>query len=146
MPCASLHYASRLNLSVRQQSKFRAISGEISMRRFLLIFGWLSVIGSIGDGAISLYALWVLGSGGWVNLGLEVGPLLEQHLPLLLWVKDVARFVLPGSVVTWVFGLPALIYFPARVAMGCVIGWWALAAAKRKGGTPGVAGHKRAAA
>ena len=105
------------------------------MRRFLTVFGWLSVGGSIGDGAIALYALWVAGSGGWADLGLEVGPLLEQHLPRLYWVKDVARFVLPSSVVVWVFGLPALIYFPARVAIGCVVGWWALATAKRMNGS-----------
>ena len=123
--------ALRLISGVRQQNNCRAIFGKVSMRRFLLVFGWLSVIGSIGDGAISLYALWVVGSGGWTDLGLQVGPLLEKHLPVLYWVKDVARFVLPASVVTWVFDLPALVYFPVRVAMGCVIGWWALAKAKR---------------
>ena len=117
------------------------------MRRFLLWFGWLSVVGSIGDGAISLFALWVVGSGGWTDLGLAVGPLLEQHLPALYWVKDVARFVLPGSVVAWVFDLPALIYFPVRVAMGCVIGWWALATAKKMaGGSLRSANSARAAA
>ena len=105
------------------------------MRRFLLIFGWLSVVGSIGDGAIALYALWVVASDGWANPGLQVGPLLEQYLPLLYWVKDVARFVLPGSVVVWVFELTALVYFQARVAIGCVVGWWALATAKRMGGS-----------
>ncbi len=116
------------------------------MRRFLLIFGWLSIIGSVGDGAIAAYALWVVGSAGWVNPGLEVGPLLEQYLPFLYWVKDVAKVVLPGSVVGWIFGLPALVYFPARVAMSCVIGWWALAAAKRMGGSdPSSVGRARTA-
>ena len=109
------------------------------MRRFLLIFGWLSVIGSIGDGIISLYALWVVGSGGWANPGIQVGPLLEQHLPALYWVKDVARYVLPASVVTWVFNLPALVYFPVRVVMGCVISWWVLAKAKSMGSSKSVA-------
>jgi hypothetical protein len=70
-----------------------------STRRFLLVLGWLSVVGSIGDGAIALYAMWVMGSGGWANPALEVGPLLEQHLPVLYWVKDVAKFVVPASVV-----------------------------------------------
>lgn len=103
------------------------------MRRFLLAFGWLSVIGSIGDGAIALYALWIVGASGWGTLGIEVGSLLEQHLAFLYWVKDVARIVLPVSIVTWIFSLPALLYFPVRVAMGCVIGWWALSAAKKMG-------------
>jgi hypothetical protein len=104
------------------------------MRRFLLIVGWLSVAGSIGDGAIALYALWLVGAGGWTDPALAVGTLLEQRLPFLYWVKDVARFVLPPGVVSWVFGLPALAYFPARVVMGCAIGWWALAKAARWGG------------
>lgn len=117
------------------------------MRRFLLVLGWLSVVGSIGDGAIALYALWVVGSEGWANAGLQVGPLLEQHLPVLYWVKDVARVVLPGSVADWVFGLPALVYFPARVLIGCIVGWWTLAAAKRMGGgDSGALGGHRAAA
>lgn len=65
---------------------------------------------------------------------MAVGPLQEQHLQPLCWVKDVARFVLPVGVVAWVFDQPALVYFPVRVAAGCVIGWWALAAAKGMGG------------
>lgn len=116
------------------------------MRRFLLIFGWLSVIGSIGDGLISVYALWVVGSGGWGNPGVQVGPLLEQHLPALYWVKDVARHVLPASVATWVFNLPALVYFPVRVVMGCVIGGWVLAKAKSMGSSAVVVANGRAAA
>lgn len=103
------------------------------MRRFLLVFGWLSFAGSLGDGVIALYALWIVAAGGWSDPGIQVGPLLEQHLPVLLWVKDVARVVLPGGVVAWVFALPALIYFPTRVLTGAVIGGWALAAAKRMG-------------
>lgn len=103
------------------------------MRVFLLTLGWSSIIGSFGDGAIGLYALWIIGSGGGADLGLQVGPLLQQHLPLLHWVKDVAGYVLPAGVVAWVFGLPALVYFPARIAMSCVIGWWALATARKMG-------------
>jgi hypothetical protein len=117
------------------------------MRRFLLVFGWLSVIGSVGDGVISLYAIWIIASSGWANPGLEVGPLLEQNLPYLYWVKDVARVVLPSGVVAWIFGLPALAYFPARVAMGRVVGWWALATARAMdGGSSGSVGGSRAAA
>lgn len=112
------------------------------MRRFLLVFGWLSVIGSIGDGVIALCALWIIGAGGWSDLGLQVGPLLQQHLPFLYWVKDIAAFVLPASVVAWVFGLPALVYFPVRVVLGCVAGAWALAVAKRmRGGKSGAGGR-----
>jgi hypothetical protein len=139
LPCGQLRAAIRLNLSVRQQNNCRVIFWGTLMRRFLLIFGLLSVIGSVGDGLISLYALWVVGSGGWADPGIQVGPLLEQYLPALYRVKDVARYVLPASVVTWVFNLPALVYFPVRVVMGCVIGWWVLAKAKSMSSSKSVA-------
>jgi len=97
------------------------------MRNFLLILGWMSIIGSIGDAVLVLFALWLIGRGGWTNIGLEVDSLLQQHLPFLSWIKELAIFVLPDSAVWWIFNLPALVYFPVRVAMGSVIGWWALA-------------------
>ena len=111
------------------------------MRLFLLALGWSSIVGSFGDGAIGLYALWVIGSSGWVELGMPVQTLLQQHLPFIFWVKEVASQVLPAGVVAWIFGLPALVYFPARIALSCVIGWWALATARKIGsGSPPVAG------
>lgn len=63
----------------------------------------------------------------------------DRGLKLLVLDKDVARYVLPASVVTWVFNLPALVYFPVRVVMGCVIGWWVLAKAKSMGSSKSVA-------
>jgi hypothetical protein len=101
------------------------------MRSFLLILGWISIIGSIGDAVLALYALWVISRGGWTNIGLEVDSLLQQHLPFLAWVKELAKFVLPDSAVLWIFNLPSLVYFPARVAMGFAIGWWVLAMAEK---------------
>lgn len=66
---------------------------------------------------------------------MPVEALLNKHLPFISWVKQVASHVLPAGVVSWVFGLPALVYFPARIAMSCAIGWWALATARRMAGT-----------
>ncbi|WP_448556593.1 hypothetical protein [Thalassotalea montiporae] len=37
--------------------------------------------------------------------------------------------MLPEKVVNWIFDLPALIYFPIRIAMSIFIGWWALSKA-----------------
>lgn len=99
------------------------------MRLFLLALGWSSIVGSFGDGAIGLYALWVVGSAGWAEPWMAVDTLFQQHLSFIYWVKQVAYHVLPGGVVAWIFGLPALVYFPARIAMSCVIGWWALSTA-----------------
>lgn len=107
------------------------------MRLFLLALGWSSIVGSFGDGAIGLYALWAIGAAGWVEPWLPVDTLLQQHLPFIYWVKQVAFHVLPAGLVGWLFGLPALVYFPARIAMSCVIGWWALATARKMGtGSP----------
>ena len=117
------------------------------MRLFLLVLGWSSIIGSFGDGAIGLYALWIIGSGDWADPWLQVGPFLQQHMTYIYWVKDVASHVMPAGVLAWLFGLPALVYFPARIAVSCVIGWWALSAARRMGGgRPPVAPHAPAAA
>ncbi|WP_143703952.1 hypothetical protein [Luteimonas cellulosilyticus] len=100
---------------------------------FLLVLGWSSFVGSIGDGAIGLYALWVVAASGWDDPGLQVGALLQAHLPALLWVKAVAAHVLPAHVVAWLFALPALLYFPARIVMSGLLGWWALATARTLG-------------
>ena len=91
------------------------------MRRGMMIFGWLSVAGSVFDGLIALIVLW-LAARGEANPGITVDTHLREHLAFIYWVKDVAFVVMPDGVVRWLFGLPALIYFPVRVAMSIVIG------------------------
>jgi len=41
-------------------------------------------------------------------------------------VKQVAFYVMPQSFANWLFGIPAVIYFPVRILMSLIIGWWAL--------------------
>ncbi len=100
------------------------------MRTFLVWFGWISVVGSVGDGAIAAWLGWLVLAGDAPS-GMSVDAHLRDHLPWLYWVRDVAEVVLPQPVVEWVFGLPALVYFPVRVGMSIVLGWWALSVAAR---------------
>lgn len=102
-----------------------------STRSLLLAFGWASVIGSAFDGAIALYALLVVGMGE-AGIGISVDLFLRNFLAILYWIKELARLVLPETVVAWIFALPALVYFPARVVLGIALGAWAFAAARRR--------------
>lgn len=99
-------------------------------RTLLLAFGCASIIGSAFDGAIALYALLVLGMSE-AGIGISVDLFLRDFLAILYWIKELARMVLPEAVVAWIFALPALVYFPARVVLGVLLGGWALAVARR---------------
>lgn len=96
------------------------------MKKALIIFAWLSIIGSVGDGLITLYTgyLWISDSG--VDLWISVENLIRNHISLLYWVKKLAYYVMPSNIVVWIFELPALIYFPVRVVSSILIGWWLL--------------------
>lgn len=96
------------------------------MRIFLLFIGWSSVIGSFGDGALGLYALWIAAASNWAELSISLDAFLKQYVEFIYWVKQVAYYVMPKDFATWLFGLPALAYFPVRILMSAVIGWWAL--------------------
>ena len=107
------------------------------MRLFLLILGWSSVVGSIGDGALALYALWINVMDNWTSINISVNDFIRDYVAIIYWVKQVAFYVLPETVVLWLFSLPALMYFPIRIIMSIFIGWWALtkAAQLSKNGT-----------
>ncbi len=100
------------------------------MRTLLFVFGWASLIGSIGDGLIAAVLGWLVATQG-ADPSITVDQHLRDHLPFLYWVRDVAAFVLPAPVVEWVFGLKALVYFPVRVVVSILIGGWALSAAAK---------------
>jgi hypothetical protein len=109
------------------------------LRIFLLAMGWSSLLESFLAALIGLYAAWIIGSAGWSDVWMSVDTLLRQHLDFISWVKQIAQDVLPAGVVRWVFGLPALIYFPIRVILSCAIGYGALFVARRM--APSQAGH-----
>ena len=96
------------------------------MRLFLLFIGWSSVFGSFGDSALALYALWITAISGSAELSISLDAFLKQYVEVLYWVKQIAYYVMPESFVKWLFGLPALVYFPVRILASIVIGWWAL--------------------
>jgi len=96
------------------------------VRFFLLFIGWSSVVGSFGDGALGLYALWVAVLSESVELSISLDAFLRQYVEVMYWVKQIAYYVMPQDFVKWLFGLPALVYFPVRILMSVIIGWWAL--------------------
>ena len=106
-------------------------SREVVLRRFLLILGWSSFIGSVADSLILLVAVWAV-VGGEAVWGLSMEALLRELIPWLYWVKQVAVQLLPEAFVSWLFTLPALVYFPIRIVTSVLIGWWAFAAADRR--------------
>lgn len=99
------------------------------MRTFLLILGWSSVAGSFGDGALCLYAVWINFINDWGLLNITIDDFLKSYVQLIYWVKQVAFYVIPESIVLWLFNLPALLYFPLRIIMSVIIGWCALSKA-----------------
>ncbi|MBU2925353.1 hypothetical protein Q4530_12880 [Colwellia sp. 1_MG-2023] len=96
------------------------------MRAFLLFIGWSSVIGSFGDGGLGIYALWLAMSSDLVSIGISLDEFLKSYVEVIYWVKSVAFVVMPKDFASWLFSVPALAYFPTRIVMSAVIGWWAL--------------------
>lgn len=101
------------------------------MRNFLLFLGWSSVVGSFGDGAISLYVIWINFQNEWAFLYISINEFLKDYVPFIYWVKSIAFYVMPDNFVLWLFNLPALFYFPVRIIMSLLIGWWALSKAEQ---------------
>lgn len=102
------------------------------MRRLLLFLGWASFAGSLFDGAISAYLLWLIVDGEATS-GIAVDAHLRVHLHFLYWVKDIAYMLFPDTFVDWLLALPATVYFPVRVAVSVLVGAWLLQTARRMG-------------
>ncbi|MCM2679337.1 hypothetical protein [Echinimonas agarilytica] len=101
------------------------------MKKGLIIFAWISILGSVGDAFIALYGGFLVAFVPSVELNISVEQLIKNHIYPLYWVKQVAIYVLPSTVVVWLFELPALVYFPVRVVSSIFIGWWVLRIANK---------------
>jgi hypothetical protein len=99
-------------------------------RKLWLLLGWSSLLGNLGDGTLALCTGAVVFLNPAVDLDVTVEAFLKDHVTWLYWVKAVATSLLPQPAVTWLFELPALVYFPTRVVMGTLVGWWAFRQAK----------------
>ena len=96
------------------------------MRQLLIFIGWSSIIGSFVDGALGVYALWVVIDSGVIDFNLTLDKYLKNHVEFIYWVKQLALFVMPKGIALWLFSIPALIYFAVRILVSLAIGWWAL--------------------
>lgn len=101
------------------------------MRRFLIFIGWASLIGSILDAGILVYAITQILSLPDVTFAMTVDHHLKDHLSFLYWVKDVAHALFPAGFVDWLFGLNAIAYFSFRLIASAIIGTWALKTAAK---------------
>jgi len=94
------------------------------MRRTILFLAWSGVVGAVFDSAITIFALIEIALSPDVVLGMSVDQHLKDHLTFLYWIKDVAYVLLPDTFVDWLFDLPALAYFPSRIFVNAVMGYW----------------------
>ncbi len=78
------------------------------------------------DAAITLFAAWEVATSEELGINLTVDEHLKTHLHFLYWLKDVAYFLAPDGFIDWLFNLPALAYFPVRILINLIFGWWML--------------------
>lgn len=96
------------------------------MRKLLVVLAWSGVFGAIFDAAITAFAAWEVATTENMGIGLTVDQHLKNHLHFLYWIKDVAFFLAPNDFIDWLFDLPALLYFPFRILINLLFGWWML--------------------
>lgn len=95
-------------------------------RRVLLVLAWSGLLGAMADASITAYAAWEVANSDDMGLTLTVDQHLKNHLSFLYWLKDVAYFIMPDGLVDWLFDLPALVYFPVRILVNILFGYWML--------------------
>ncbi|MEL6688260.1 MAG: hypothetical protein AAFP97_11655 [Pseudomonadota bacterium] len=96
------------------------------LRKVFIILAWSGAIGAVTDAAITAFAAWHVLVSPDLGLQLSVDDHLKTHLPFLYWLKSVAYALAPDSFVDWLFNLPALAYFPFRILINLLFGWWML--------------------
>lgn len=101
------------------------------MRKTLVVLAWSGLIGALFDAAITVYAAWEVFTSPGLGVDLSVDEHLRAHLRYLYWLKDVAYFLAPDTLIDWMFSLPALAYFPFRIVINLLFGYWMLRWARR---------------
>ena len=96
------------------------------MRKFWLTFGWASAIGSVLDTIILLYAIYVIVAFLDYTWSMSSEILFRDYISWLYWVKQLAYYFMHEDAVHWIFGLPAVALFSARIIFSILIGKWAL--------------------
>ena len=99
-------------------------------KKFLLGFGWMSVIGSILDALLAVVALVIAIASTSHGFDISSDTLFKEYLPWLYWVKALAYVVLDRGFVDRVFALPAIGLFTVRAVISTWIGNWALQVAR----------------
>ncbi|XQF91466.1 hypothetical protein ACOBV8_21485 (plasmid) [Pseudoalteromonas espejiana] len=67
------------------------------MRGFYYLLIYSSYIGSVGDGLLGLYAVWVLISNNLALLSLSLNDFLAQYVEFIYWVKTGCFYVMPQA-------------------------------------------------
>ena len=92
------------------------------MRALLVFIGWSSVMGSLADGSIGLYAHCLAGVDRWMDIGMTVDELLRRLLsppPL----DDAARVLRSAAGrPACLFSIRAPLCIPVRITVSAVIG------------------------
>jgi len=100
------------------------------MAGVLRFIAWASLFGALGDAALAIWALLLIGESG-ASFAVSVDSFLRAAVSWLYWIKALAAMVLPDAFVEWLFALPSLVYFPARVAINIALSGLLFALARR---------------
>ncbi len=95
-------------------------------RRLLIFLSWSGVLGAVLDAMITLFAAWEIIYSSDVQASMTVEEHLLKHLPFLYFLKHVGYAFAPDALIDWIFRLPALAYFPFRIFINLLFGWWML--------------------
>ena len=100
------------------------------MRTFLLTVFWVTNFGNVIQLLVMASASWIIFSGAYSFLELDVNVFLTQFVPWLVWLKTIIIALL-GEFGRWALTIPILVIAPLKFVTGTVIGLWAYSVAKR---------------
>ncbi|NIV16885.1 MAG: hypothetical protein GWN47_00410 [Woeseiaceae bacterium] len=105
------------------------------MRTVLLTIFWITNLGNVIQILIMASASWIIFSGAYSFLDLDVNVFITQYIPLIIWVKTVI-VALPGDFGHWILAIPILVIAPVKLVIGTIIGWWAYSVAREMPAEP----------